>query len=187
MRTVAIRSRNAVPEFAEDEGQLVPGSHLVTARAGYTHHGIYVGDGMVVQYSGRLEPGVRSGSVEEIPLQKFASGRPFWINAAHTPCFEALEIVRRARSRVGEQRYDLLTNNCEHFCEWCLHGQQRSYQVERLLGPDSCIERRASRARVAKMLERVLILLNRVNPRSDERFADEEELKCPQNLKNYAS
>jgi len=24
----------------------------------------------------------------------------------------------------------LLSNNCEHFCEWCLRGQNRSYPVE---------------------------------------------------------
>jgi hypothetical protein len=34
---------------------------------------------------------------------------------------------------VGEDCYRLLTNNCEHFCEWCLRGEHRSYQVEALL------------------------------------------------------
>jgi hypothetical protein len=41
--------------------------------------------------------------------------------------------MRRARSRLGENRYRLLRNNCEHFCEWCLQDEHRSYQVERLL------------------------------------------------------
>jgi Lecithin retinol acyltransferase len=27
------------------------------------------------------------------------------------------EVMRRARSRLGEDRYRLLSNNCEHFCE----------------------------------------------------------------------
>jgi hypothetical protein len=31
---------------------------------------------------------------------------------------------------VGEDCYRLFTNNCEHFCEWCLRGEPRSYQVE---------------------------------------------------------
>jgi Lecithin retinol acyltransferase len=44
--------------------------------------------------------------------------------------FEGWEVVRRARSRIGEDNYRLLTNNCEHFCEWCLRGEPRSYQVE---------------------------------------------------------
>jgi hypothetical protein len=41
--------------------------------------------------------------------------------------------MRRARSRLGENRYGLLRNNCEHFCEWCVQGIPRSYQVERAL------------------------------------------------------
>jgi hypothetical protein len=41
------------------------------------------------------------------------------------------EIVRRARSRIGENDYRLLTNNCEHFCNWCLYGVNRSAQVKR--------------------------------------------------------
>jgi hypothetical protein len=32
-------------------------------------------------------------------------------------------------SRVGENRYRLLTNNCEHFCNWCLWGKSYSEQV----------------------------------------------------------
>lgn len=35
--------------------------------------------------------------------------------------------------RLGEHRYRLLTNNCEHFCEWCVNGAHRSYQVEELI------------------------------------------------------
>ena len=47
--------------------------------------------------------------------------------------YAADEIVERARSRIGEQRYRITTNNCEHFCEWCLRGESRSEQVERWL------------------------------------------------------
>ena len=32
-----------------------PGSHLISPRRGYTHHGIYVGDGKVVHYAGLQE------------------------------------------------------------------------------------------------------------------------------------
>lgn len=45
------------------------------------------------------------------------------------------DIVLRARSRLGECRYDLLSNNCEHFPNWCLRGESRSHQVEALTGP----------------------------------------------------
>jgi hypothetical protein len=46
-----------------------------------------------------------------------------------------LDIVQRARSRLGECHYDLLNNNCEHFCNWCLRGESRSLQIESLTRP----------------------------------------------------
>jgi hypothetical protein len=68
--------------------------------------------------------------VEEVSLTDFAGGRGFWVQSDTAPRFEHREVIRRARSRVGEDCYRLLTNNCEHFCEWCLRGDHRSYQVE---------------------------------------------------------
>jgi hypothetical protein len=108
------------------------GSHVVTPRRGYLHHGIYVGDGKVVHYAG-LCYGLHRGPVEEVALTQFADGRPVWIRSDVAPTFDPQETVRRARSRVGEDCYRLLTNNCEHFCEWCLRGTPRSHQIEALL------------------------------------------------------
>lgn len=109
------------------------GSHLVTARRGYLHHGIYVGSGRVVHYSG-LAYGLRRGPVEEISLARFTDGRSIRMIAGAAPShFDRCEVVRRARSRVGENSYRLFSNNCEHFCEWCVYGEHRSYQVEALL------------------------------------------------------
>jgi hypothetical protein len=31
------------------------------------------------------------------------------------------------------------SNNCEHFCHWCLSGENRSAQVERLWGWKSSV------------------------------------------------
>ena len=33
-------------------------------------------------------------------------------------------------SRLGEQNYNLLFNNCEHFATWCKTGRHRSVQVD---------------------------------------------------------
>lgn len=109
-----------------------PGSHLISPRRGYMHHGIYVGDGKVVHYSG-LSCGQLRGPIEEVSLAQFACGRSVWTRSSDLPGFVPQEVIRRARSRVGENRYRILRNNCEHFCEWCLRGESRSYQVERLL------------------------------------------------------
>ncbi|WP_432258847.1 lecithin retinol acyltransferase family protein [Cupriavidus sp. TMH.W2] len=108
------------------------GAHLVTPRHGYAHHGIYVGRGMVVHYAGYCHRQQR-GPVEELSLAAFAAGHG--ITVLNTPMarYSAAESVGRARSRLGEDRYRLLTNNCEHFCMWCLYGESRSEQVRHCL------------------------------------------------------
>ena len=108
------------------------GAHLVTPRRGYAHHGIYVGDGKIVHY-GALAHYLHRGPVEEVSLAHFTHGHPAFVRTGECPRFDGAEVIRRARSRLGEDRYHLLSNNCEHFCEWCLHGQHRSYQVEEML------------------------------------------------------
>lgn len=94
------------------------------------HHGIYVGDGKVVHYAGLARGKIR-GRIEEVSLAQFAYGRSVWTRSSDLRQFPPQEVIGRARSRVGENRYRILRNNCEHFCEWCLHGESRSYQVER--------------------------------------------------------
>jgi len=108
------------------------GAHIWTPRRGYTHHGIYVGNRRVVQYGG-LSHCLRRGPVEEVSLSQFARGREIWIRTQQPSWSDSNEVVRRARFRLGEDRYRVFTNNCEHFCEWCVRGEQRSYQVDVLL------------------------------------------------------
>jgi hypothetical protein len=108
------------------------GAHLVTPRVGFAHHGIYVGAGRVVHY-GSFAYGWQRRPVEEVSLARFAHGRSVWVRPHVAMEFDGEQVVRRARSRLGESAYRLFTNNCEHFCEWCLHGEHRSYQVEGLL------------------------------------------------------
>ena len=118
---------------AEQEPPL--GSHVVTPRRGYVHHGIYVGDGRVVHYAG-LAHGLCRGPVEEISLARFTGGHAIYVRSGARVRFEGRDVIRRARSRLGENCYRLSTNNCEHFCEWCLFGEHRSFQVEEwLVGP----------------------------------------------------
>ena len=108
------------------------GAHLVTPRLGYEHHGIHVGGGQVEHYSGFCR-GARRGPVEEVTLAEFRRGRGFRIQVHRGGFFAPREIVERARARVGESRYSLVANNCEHFCEWCVNDRRRSRQVDRVL------------------------------------------------------
>lgn len=40
------------------------------------------------------------------------------------------ETINRALSRIGEDKYSLLLNNCEHFAIWCKTGVSESFQVD---------------------------------------------------------
>jgi hypothetical protein len=117
---------------ANSDIELVAGAHLVTQRRGYEHHGIYVGNGKVVHYAGFCTSTHR-GPVEEVTLTKFAAGHAVAIRPNPNPKYTREEIVLRARSRLGENRYRLLTNNCEHLCAWCLLGESHSEQVHTCL------------------------------------------------------
>jgi Lecithin retinol acyltransferase len=122
-RTSAVRS---------PDDELPLGAELVTHRVGYSHHGIYVGDGKVVHYAGLCRSS-RRGPVEEVTVERFAAGHGVSVKANPFAAYVGMEAVRRARSRLGESRYRLLTNNCEHLCTWCLYGQARSEQVHACL------------------------------------------------------
>src|SRR5271154_4800927 len=116
-KTQSLRSRGRHRRRLPSDQTLHPeqepplGAHMVTPRRGYTHHGIYVGLGQVIQY-GRV-------AVQEVSLARFSQGRPIWVRLEEFRWSNRDEVARRARSRIGENRYNLLTNNCEHFCEWC--------------------------------------------------------------------
>jgi hypothetical protein len=119
-------------DYALDPAREPPiGSHIVTPRQGYTHHGIYMGGRRVVQYGG-LSRGLRRGPVEEVSLSQFAQRREIRVRLYESRHFDRDEVICRARLRLGENRYHPLKNNCEHFCEWCVRGEPRSYQVEEL-------------------------------------------------------
>jgi hypothetical protein len=138
--------------------ELPLGAHLVTPRGWYSHHGIHVGNGRVVHYSGFCH-GLHRGPVEETSLADFTRGRGLVVRAHRKSRFGAHEIVARARSRLGENGYRLLGNNCEHFCEWCVTGNAHSEQVERILG-----RVRAITAATRRLAERAVALLTPPTP-----------------------
>jgi Lecithin retinol acyltransferase len=111
---------------------LAPGAHLATARWGYRHHGLYAGDGRVLHYRGMHRWVLSRGPVEEVSLAQFARGRGVEVVRSPGARFDGRAAVERARSRLGEDRWRLWSNNCEHFVTWCVDGTPRSAQVEAL-------------------------------------------------------
>lgn len=129
------------------QDELPLGTHLVTPRLGYLHHGIYAGEGRVIHYAG-FDRWWHHGPVEEVPLQFFTLGHALQVKASAAAKFDGPQRIARARSRLGEDRYRLWSNNCEHFAEWVVNGVSRSPQLD------------AWRSRFARPLARAYALLN---------------------------
>jgi Lecithin retinol acyltransferase len=138
------KSENAWSHAVLDD--LSIGAHLTSPRRGYRHHGIYAGAGRVIHYGGfsRL---FHSRPVEEVSLAEFTLGRGLAVKPWVAPKFSGTDVIARARSRLGENRYRLFSNNCEHFAEWCIGGQSRSLQVDAFLG---AIRKRVTRFALAR-------------------------------------
>ncbi|HIK30367.1 MAG TPA: lecithin retinol acyltransferase family protein [Oscillatoriales cyanobacterium M59_W2019_021] len=88
----------------------------------YEHHGIDCGDGTVIHYRKPSE------TIERTSMETFTRGGKIYI-CHHEVCYIAETVVMRAESRLGERKYNLLYNNCEHFATWCKTGTSYSTQI----------------------------------------------------------
>lgn len=104
------------------------GDHLVSVRCGYTHHGIYIGAGEVIHYSGFGDS--VSGPICRVSLEKFSGGMPTVVTPHPLAVHDAEARIARGYTRLGENSYNLVTNNCEHFVNWCIYGTTSSKQVQ---------------------------------------------------------
>jgi hypothetical protein len=104
------------------------GIHLKSSRKIYSHHGIYIGNGKVIHYSGLAE-GLSFGRIEITTLDEFSGTTGYEIVKHENMKYSSNEIVNRAKSRLGEDAYHLITNNCEHFVNWCIEGNHDSEQA----------------------------------------------------------
>jgi hypothetical protein len=59
--------------------------------------------------------------VQVVPWEDFARGRATQVRNLDATPGQLAETARRALSRVGERRYVLVSNNCEHFRQLVLH------------------------------------------------------------------
>jgi hypothetical protein len=132
------------------------GDIIAVDRHFYTHLGIHATDGAtpsVIHYTGAQSDTAGDARVRETSLTHFLReadaylvvevcptpgldvrrGGPGRAEERQAQPFTPQETVARARSRLGEQGYNLVANNCEHFAWWCKTGEARSEQVETVL------------------------------------------------------
>lgn len=94
----------------------------------YEHHGIDCGDGTVIHYRKPSE------TIERTSLEIFARGTLVYLRKYPNGfCFIPDVVVHRAETRLGEHKYNLLFNNCEHFATWCKTGISYSQQIKEFI------------------------------------------------------
>lgn len=104
--------------------QLYVWREFVKLNGVYQHHGIDCGDGNVIHYRKPSE------IVEKTSLKTFTRGNKIYVREYPEGfCFIDDVVVSRAENRIGENKYNLLFNNCEHFATWCKTGTADSKQV----------------------------------------------------------
>ena len=90
----------------------------------YQHHGIDMGDGSVIHYRKPSE------IIEQTSWETFSKSNKVYIRQYPQGFSFLPEVVtKRAINRLGENKYNLLFNNCEHFATWCKTGIAKSQQV----------------------------------------------------------
>lgn len=87
----------------------------------YRHFGVEMQGGGICENS---PPGIRIVSFPD-----FSRGGTTWVQNPDATPEDRARAVERAASRIGERRYSLTANNCEHFANWCATGAAISRQV----------------------------------------------------------
>lgn len=195
---------------------MAKGDHLYVNCGAYDHHGIDCGDETVIHYEGKY----RGGRITRVPKMTFANGKiihvrqysektvavaladgktavlladgkTIYLRDLLEKSYSPEAVVVRAESRLGEEGYDLIFNNCEHFATWCKTGIHKSKQSENaqifyfliggfsfsLTDPNDAVTRKR------KLIE-LNIQLNQIeNKEQKSSFTDEDKLKFYVSLK----
>ncbi|BFZ05769.1 hypothetical protein BsWGS_08808 [Bradybaena similaris] len=113
---------------------LSPGDRVQFHRFLYSHWGIYIGDGNIIHVSEDNEDKAAKVKIDN-----------FWDVAGEDKAsknngqdiewssLSAEQIIRRARSYVGNTEYDQLFDSCEHFVNWCRYDRVVRQQVDNFL------------------------------------------------------
>ncbi|MCY9545471.1 lecithin retinol acyltransferase family protein [Lysinibacillus xylanilyticus] len=113
-----LQLKNIMKKLVQDnklDSKIKRAQHLKVNRFGYSHHALSIDRCEVIHYQDFI---VKTESIES-----FAKGAD--IHILDTPrLFTKDEVIARAYSKLGERKYNLIFNNCEHFVRWALNGEE---------------------------------------------------------------
>ena len=96
----------------------------------FNHHFIAIHPLLYCGYNGREINMVNIwGEISKGQAKKYITKTWKIVREPVSPQHAAL-IITRAISRLGEKKYNGLTNNCEHYACWCFTGYSSSKQVK---------------------------------------------------------
>ncbi len=112
---------------------VLPGDHIYVKRKTrfYTHHGIYIGEGKVIHFTGSIREKV-DPEVRETNLSRFLKGGKLKQHNYHKRLSPS-ETIRTAKEQLSDKNFSMIWNNCEHFATYCATGKKKSRQVKRAL------------------------------------------------------
>jgi hypothetical protein len=115
----------------ELETPIQPGDEIGVGRwlGAYAHHGVYVGDGRVVQFGAGIKDKPRA-SVHLAWLEDFVKGGEVRVVAHEEIDRQAsLERALWLLENPPPVEYHLFGHNCEHVSRWCATGRVESGQA----------------------------------------------------------
>ena len=119
----------------------VYGDQIRVNRGLYFHHGIYVSDEEVIQYASPKgsEISPKTALIISTLLKDFLKDGKVEVRTYNDDELKKVrtkdEIVRIAKSKLGTGlgEYNIVSNNCEHFSNYCAFGEKKSNQVEDII------------------------------------------------------
>ena len=118
----------------------VSGDHIRVDRGLYNHHGIYVAVDEVIHFSSEDDDNLAGtdNKVLQTNLEGFLRGGKLEVKIYTEEEIEDLyhvdAIIGWARACLGDEGYNLVFNNCEHFANYCTLGRHHSHQVSKVVG-----------------------------------------------------
>ena len=125
--------------------QIRRGDHICFPRSVYWHHAIVEtvdksnGEVNVIEYSNSAKQFSQDNSTPPknpglavVVRRKFKLKNESVYVIQHDRCHDPETVVSRAKSKLGERKYNPVTNNCEHFALWSKTGISSSEQVNNI-------------------------------------------------------
>ena len=116
------------------------GDHIRVSRGVYNHHGIYISQHEVIHFSSKNDDNIlgTDNKVIKTSLTGFLRNGQVEVKIYNqdelNDLYPVPDIIHWARQSLGDDGYNLIFNNCEHFANWCTLGRFHSQQVNNVLG-----------------------------------------------------